>query len=105
MKKGRKQENKIKQEGLCLRNLGETLVEDYASASSMLEYIKSIPHVKASIAVEARSPKVADVAEAQSVRAGQFTFFFSTSLFCVPLFPSKPIPVLFCFAYFLFFEL
>ncbi|MEM0202308.1 MAG: zinc ribbon domain-containing protein, partial [Candidatus Micrarchaeaceae archaeon] len=24
--------NKIKQEGLCLGNLGETLVEDYASA-------------------------------------------------------------------------
>ncbi|MEM3853800.1 MAG: hypothetical protein QW606_05800, partial [Conexivisphaerales archaeon] len=40
-----------KQEGLCLGNLGETLAEDYAS--SMLEYIKRIPHVKASIAVEA----------------------------------------------------
>ncbi|MEM3197469.1 MAG: zinc ribbon domain-containing protein, partial [Conexivisphaerales archaeon] len=42
-----------KQEGLCLGNLGETLAEDYASTSSMLEYIKRIPHVKASIAVEA----------------------------------------------------
>ncbi|MEM0146976.1 MAG: hypothetical protein QXF85_00790 [Candidatus Micrarchaeaceae archaeon] len=51
----------------------ETLEEDYTSASSILEYIKSIPHVKASISVEARSHKVAGVAEAQSVRAGQFT--------------------------------
>ncbi|MEM0288282.1 MAG: zinc ribbon domain-containing protein, partial [Nitrososphaerota archaeon] len=51
--------NKIKQEGLCLGNLGETLAEDYASTSSMLEYIKSIPHVKASIAYEARSSKQA----------------------------------------------
>ncbi|MEM3424118.1 MAG: transposase [Nitrososphaeria archaeon] len=48
--------NIIKQEGLCLRNIGETLAEDYASTSNMLEYIKRIPHVKASIAVEARSP-------------------------------------------------
>ncbi|MEM4088252.1 MAG: hypothetical protein QXV49_07255, partial [Conexivisphaerales archaeon] len=55
-----------KQEGLCLGNLGETLAEDYAS--SMLEYIKRIPHVKASIAVEARSPKQAGVAP--SARAG-----------------------------------
>ncbi|MEM3185958.1 MAG: zinc ribbon domain-containing protein, partial [Conexivisphaerales archaeon] len=62
--------NKIKQEGLCLGNLGETLAEDYASTSSMLEYIKSIPHVKASIAYEARSSKQADVAEATSARAG-----------------------------------
>jgi len=37
----------------------------------MLEYLKSIPHVKASIAGEARSPKQADGAqEAQSVRVG-----------------------------------
>ncbi|MEM3288780.1 MAG: hypothetical protein QXT35_01670, partial [Conexivisphaerales archaeon] len=57
-----------KQEGLCLGNLGETLAEDYAS--SMLEYIKRIPHVKASIAVEARSSKQAGVAEAPSARAG-----------------------------------
>ncbi|MEM4126718.1 MAG: transposase, partial [Conexivisphaerales archaeon] len=62
--------NKIKQEGLCLGNLGETLAEDYASTSSMLEYIKRIPHVKASIAVEARSSKQAGVAEAPSARAG-----------------------------------
>ncbi|MEM4102933.1 MAG: zinc ribbon domain-containing protein, partial [Conexivisphaerales archaeon] len=59
-----------KQEGLCLGNLGETLAEDYASTSSMLEYIKRIPHVKASIAVEARSSKQAGVAEAPSARAG-----------------------------------
>ncbi|MEM3859006.1 MAG: hypothetical protein QW478_06325, partial [Candidatus Micrarchaeaceae archaeon] len=57
-------------EGLCLGNLGETLAEDYASTSNMLEYIKSIPHVKASIAVEARSPKVAGEAEAPSARRG-----------------------------------
>ncbi|MEM3839047.1 MAG: hypothetical protein QXF01_00485, partial [Candidatus Micrarchaeaceae archaeon] len=62
--------NRIKQEGLCLGSLGETLAEDYASASSMLEYIKSIPHVKASIAVEVRSPKVAGEAEAPSAWAG-----------------------------------
>ncbi|MEM3035740.1 MAG: zinc ribbon domain-containing protein, partial [Thermoplasmata archaeon] len=62
--------NKIKEEGLCLGNLGETLAEDYASTSNMLEYIRRIPHVKASIAVEARSPKVTDEAEAPSVRAG-----------------------------------
>ncbi|MEM0094856.1 MAG: hypothetical protein QXX74_02955 [Candidatus Micrarchaeaceae archaeon] len=62
--------NTIKQEGLCLGNLGETLVEDHASTSSMLEYIKSIPHVKASIAVEARSPKQTGAAEAPSARAG-----------------------------------
>ncbi|MEM4097967.1 MAG: hypothetical protein QXS81_04705, partial [Candidatus Micrarchaeaceae archaeon] len=62
--------NRIKQEGLCLGNLGETLAEDYASTSNMLEYIKSIPHVKASIAVEARSPKVAGEAEAPSARRG-----------------------------------
>ncbi|MEM3290259.1 MAG: transposase [Candidatus Micrarchaeaceae archaeon] len=53
--------NKIKEEGLCLGNLGETLAEDYASTISMLEYINRIPHVKASIAVEARSPKVTSV--------------------------------------------
>ncbi|MEM0143557.1 MAG: zinc ribbon domain-containing protein [Candidatus Parvarchaeum sp.] len=32
--------NKIKQEGLCLRNLGETLAEDYASASRCLMHKK-----------------------------------------------------------------
>jgi len=32
---------------------------EYASTSSMLEYLKSIPHVKASIAGEARSPEQA----------------------------------------------
>ena len=42
-------------EGLSLRNVGETLADDDASTSSMLEYLKSIPHVKASIADEARS--------------------------------------------------
>ncbi|MEM0040762.1 MAG: transposase [Thermofilum sp.] len=47
---------RIKQEGLCLGNLGETLAEDDASVSSMLEYMKSIPHVKASMSGEARSP-------------------------------------------------
>jgi len=37
----------------------------------MLEYLKHIPHVKASISGEARSPKQMDVAqEAPSVRAG-----------------------------------
>jgi len=37
----------------------------------MLEYLKNIPHVKASISNEARSPKQADVAqEAPSVRVG-----------------------------------
>ena len=57
-------------EGLSLRNVGETLVDDDASTSNMLEYLKSIPHVKASIAGEARSPKQADGAqEAPSVRA------------------------------------
>ena len=58
-------------EGLSLRNVGETLVDDDASTSSMLEYLKSIPHVKASIAGEARSLEQADVAqEAPSVRVG-----------------------------------
>ncbi|MEM4067386.1 MAG: zinc ribbon domain-containing protein [Candidatus Micrarchaeaceae archaeon] len=61
--------NKIKEEGLCLGNLGETLAEDYASTSSMLEYIKHIS-VKASIAVEARSPKVTGEAETPSIRTG-----------------------------------
>jgi len=47
------------------------LVDDNASASSMLEYLKSIPHVKASISGEARSPEQADAAqEAPSVRVG-----------------------------------
>jgi len=38
----------------------------------MLEYLKHIPHVKASISDEARSPKQMDVAyiEAPSVRVG-----------------------------------
>ncbi|MEM3965247.1 MAG: hypothetical protein QXP79_01465 [Thermoplasmata archaeon] len=62
--------NKIKEDWFYLRNLGETLAEDYASTSSMLEYIRRIPHVKASIAVEARSPKVTDEAKTPSVRAG-----------------------------------
>ncbi|MEM0195753.1 MAG: transposase [Thermoplasmatales archaeon] len=61
--------NKIKEEGLCLGNLGEMLAEDYASTISMLEYIRRIPHVKASIAVEARSPKVTGIIT-QSVSAG-----------------------------------
>ncbi len=56
--------------GLSLWNIGETLAEDYAYTTNMLEYIKCIPHVKASISVEARSPKLTDVAEAPSVRAG-----------------------------------
>ncbi|MEM3416322.1 MAG: hypothetical protein QW719_03225 [Candidatus Micrarchaeaceae archaeon] len=51
---------KIKRRGALLWKIGETLVEDYASTSSMLEYIKSIPHVKASIAVEARNPIMQD---------------------------------------------
>jgi len=63
--------NAIEYEGLSLRNVGETLVDDDASTSSMLEYLKSIPHVKASIAGEARSPEQADGAkEAPSVRVG-----------------------------------
>ncbi|MGC8725954.1 MAG: zinc ribbon domain-containing protein, partial [Thermoplasmata archaeon] len=61
----------IKIKGLSLWNIGETLVEDYATTSSMMDYLKSIPHVKASIAVEARSSKQADrVVEALSVWAG-----------------------------------
>jgi putative transposase len=64
--------NATKYEGLSLWNVGETLADDDASTSSMLEYLKSIPHVKASIAGEARSPKQTDVAhiEAPSVRVG-----------------------------------
>jgi len=59
-------------EGLSLRNVGETLVDDNASTSNMLEYLKSIPHVKASISNEARSPEQMDVAhiEAPSARVG-----------------------------------
>jgi len=58
-------------ERLSLRNVGETLVDDDASTSSMLEYLKHIPHVKASISNEARSPKQMDVAqETPSVRVG-----------------------------------
>ena len=58
-------------EGLSLRNIGETLADDDASTSSMLEYLKHIPHVKASISNEARSPEQADAAqEAPSVRVG-----------------------------------
>ena len=59
-------------EGLSLRNVGETLVDDNASTSKMLEYLKSIPHVKASISDEARSPEQMDVAhiEVPSVRVG-----------------------------------
>ena len=58
-------------EGLSLRNVGETLADDDASTISMLEYLKSIPHVKASIADEARSPEQADGAkEAPSVMVG-----------------------------------
>jgi len=49
--------NVIEYEGLSLRNVGETLADDDASTSNMLEYLKSIPHVKASIAGEARSPE------------------------------------------------
>ena len=57
-------------EGLSLRNVGEALVDD-ASTSNMLKYLKRIPHVKASIADEARSPKQTDGAqEAPSVRVG-----------------------------------
>ncbi len=60
-----------KTKGLSLWNIGETLAEDHASTSNMMDYLKSIPHVKASIAVEARSSKQAEgVVEAQSVRAG-----------------------------------
>ena len=63
--------NATKYEGLSLRNVGETLADDDASTSSMLEYLKSIPHVKASIADEARSPEQAGGAqEAPSVRVG-----------------------------------
>jgi putative transposase len=64
--------NVILKEGLSLWNVGETLAEDYASTSSMLEYLNSIPHVKASMSNEARSPKQADGAqiEAPSVRVG-----------------------------------
>ncbi|MEM4058817.1 MAG: hypothetical protein QXZ12_08900 [Thermoplasmata archaeon] len=43
--------------GIFLGNLGETLPEDDTSLSSMFEYIKCIP-MKASVAVEARSPKL-----------------------------------------------
>jgi len=52
--------------------MGETLVDDDASTSSMLEYLKHIPHVKASITGEARSPEQMDAAhiEAPSVRVG-----------------------------------
>jgi len=50
---------------------GDALADDDASTISMLEYLKSIPHVKASIAGEARSPEQTDVAqEAPSVRVG-----------------------------------
>ncbi|MEM4064555.1 MAG: hypothetical protein QXR16_03755, partial [Candidatus Micrarchaeaceae archaeon] len=63
------------QEGLCLGNLGETLAEDYASTSNMLEYIKSIPHVKASIAVEARSPQTNGRGRSP-VRKGGVVHFF-----------------------------
>ncbi|MCL4380746.1 transposase, partial [Candidatus Marsarchaeota archaeon] len=62
--------NKIMKEGLSLWNIGETLAEDNASTSNMLNYIKSIPHVKASISVEARSPKQTEAAEAPSAREG-----------------------------------
>ena len=62
--------NIIRKLGLSLWNIGETLAEDNASTSSMLAYIKHIPHVKANISVEARSPKLTDVAEAPSIRAG-----------------------------------
>ena len=61
---------KIMKEGLSLWNIGETLAEDSASTSNVLDYIKRIPHVKASIAHEARSSKVADMAEAMSAREG-----------------------------------
>jgi len=59
-------------EGLSLWNVGETLADDDAPTSNMLEYLKHIPHVKASIAGEARSSEQADVAhiEAPSVRVG-----------------------------------
>jgi len=59
-------------EGLSLWNVGETLVDDNTSTSSMLEYLKSIPHVKASISNETRSPKQIDVAriETPSVMVG-----------------------------------
>ncbi|EQD59440.1 transposase IS605 OrfB [mine drainage metagenome] len=56
--------------GLSLRNVGETLAEDHASVSSMLEYLKHIPHMKASIADETRSSKQTErQIEASSVRA------------------------------------
>jgi hypothetical protein len=60
----------IKNKGLSLWNVWEMLAENHASTSNMLDYLKSIPHVKASIAVEARSSKLTDAAEAPSVRAG-----------------------------------
>jgi len=50
----------------------QKLVDNGASTSNMLEYLKHIPHVKASIANEARSPEQANGAqiEAPSVRVG-----------------------------------
>ena len=60
----------IDMKGLSLWNIGETLAEDYASTSNMLRYMNNIPHVKASISIEARSPKQADVAEAPSAGRG-----------------------------------
>nr|CCC55537.1 transposase [uncultured archaeon] len=41
----------IKDKGLCLWNAGETPGDDRASTSSMMEYLQSIPHVKASAAM------------------------------------------------------
>ena len=55
--------NKIKEDWFYLRNLSETLAEDYASTSSMLKYIRRI-HLKASIAIEARDHKVLGESEA-----------------------------------------
>ncbi|MEM3753101.1 MAG: hypothetical protein QW778_00665 [Candidatus Micrarchaeaceae archaeon] len=43
---------------VCLGNLGETLAEDYASTSSMLEYIKSIPHVDQASPLKREAPKL-----------------------------------------------
>ena len=72
--------NKIMKEGLSLWNIGETLAEDNTSTSNMLNYIKSIPHVKASISVEARSPKQTEAAQAHFRKGGVVHFCITESL-------------------------
>jgi hypothetical protein len=67
-------------EGLSLWNIGETLAEDNTSTSNMLNYIKSIPHVKASISVEARSPKQTEAAQAHFRKGGVVHFCITESL-------------------------